>query len=122
MDNQFSVEDVLDDIIDTALSVCLRQSQGKADFNILSKGVVQVKPFIFSEPFYLEKAITHAAKAVYIASVIKYGIQHFKRFSKNTDMKDWVITEPMNTKLNKMKKTDPEAFFYLYQVSEMGKI
>jgi hypothetical protein len=121
-ENQSNIEEVLNDIIETALSVCLRQIQGKADFDILTKGIIQVKPFIFSEPFHLEKAITHAAKAVYIASVIKYNIQHFSRFSKSIDMKDWVITEPMNTKLNKMKKTDPEAFFYLYLVSEMEKI
>ena len=31
------------------------------------------------------------------------------------------ITEPMNTKLNKIKKTDPEAFFYLYQMFEIVK-
>jgi predicted nucleotidyltransferase component of viral defense system len=120
-ENQSNIEEVLDDIIETALSVCLRQSQGKADFDILTKGVIQIKPFIFSEPFHLEKAITHAAKAVYIASAIKHNIQHFNRFSKSIDMKDWIITEPINTKLNKMKKTDPEAFFYLYQVSEMEK-
>jgi hypothetical protein len=120
--NQSNIEDVLDDIIETALSICLRQSQGKADFDILTKGIIQVKPFIFSEPFHLEKAITHAAKTVYIASAIKHNIQHFSHFSKSIDMKNWIITEPMNTKLNKMKKTDPEAFFYLYQVSEMGKI
>jgi len=35
--------------------------------------------------------------------------------------KEWIITEPMNTKLNKIKKFDPEAFFYLYQMAEMGK-
>jgi hypothetical protein len=120
-ENKSNIDNVLDDIIETALSVCLRQSQGRANFNILAKGIIQVKPFIFSEPFYLEKAIACAAKAVYIASAIKYGIQNFSRFSKAIDMKDWIITVPMNTKLNKMKKTDPEAFFYLYQVSEMMK-
>lgn len=121
-ENQNSIKDVLDDIIETALSVCLRQSLGKADFSILSKGIAQVKPFIFSELFHLEKAITHAAKAAYIASVIKYNIKQFNHFSQNIDMKDRVIVEPMNTKLNKIKKTDPEAFFYLHQVSEMMKI
>jgi hypothetical protein len=119
--NQNSINDVLDDIIETALSVCLRQSQGKTDFNILSKGIMQVKPFIFSEPFHLEKAITHAAKAVYIASAIKYGIKDFSHFSRDIDMKGWIITELMNTKLNKIKKSDPEAFFYLCKVSEMMK-
>jgi len=118
--NTSSIYDVLDDIIETSLSVCLRQSQGKSDFNILHKGIKQVKPFIFSEQFHLEKAITYAAKAAYIATVIKYGINNFSRFNKNFEMKDWIITE-INTKLNKIKKTDPEAFYYLYQMSEIMK-
>ena len=120
-ENKSSIENVLDDITETALSVCLRQNQGKSDFNILHRGIIQVKPFIFSEQFHLEKAITHAAKAAYIASVIKFGVKYFSRFSKELDMKDWIITEPMNTKLNKIKKTDPEAFYYLYQMSEIVK-
>jgi hypothetical protein len=114
-ENQCSIENVLNDIIETSLSVCLRQSIGKADFDILAKGIVQVKPFIFSEPFHLEKAITYAAKAVYIASVIKHSVMQFKHFNPAIDMKSWIITEPMNTKLNKIKKSNPEAFFYLYQ-------
>ena len=120
-ENKDSIANVLDDIVETALSVCLRQNQVKSDFNILHRGIIQVKPFIFSEQFHLEKAITHAAKAAYIASVIKFGVKYFNRFSKEFDMKDWIITEPMNTKLNKIKKTDPEAFYYLYQMSEIVK-
>jgi len=119
-ENKSNIENVLDDIIETALSVCLRQSQGKSDFNILHKGIIQVKPFIFSEQFHLEKAITHAAKTAYIASVLKFGIKQFSRFRKEVDMKDWIITAPMNTKLNKIKKTDPEAFYYLYQIYEIS--
>ena len=115
------MKNVLDDIIETALSVCLRQNQGKSDFNILQRGIIQVKPFIFSEQFHLEKAITYASKTAYIATAIKFGIKHFSRFSKELDMKDLVIVEPLNTKLNKIKKTDPEAFYYLYQMSEIVK-
>jgi hypothetical protein len=114
-ENHGNIEHVLNDIIDTALSVCLRQSIGKADFDILSKSIVQVKPFIFSEPFHLEKAITYAAKTVYIASAIKHSAIQFQHFNSAIDMKNWIITEPMNTKLNKIKKSNPEAFFYLYQ-------
>ena len=120
-ENKSSIENVLDDIIETALSVCLRQSQGNSDFNILQRGIIQVKPFIFSEQFHLEKAITHAAKAAYIATVIKFGVKHFCRFNKELDMRDWIITKPMNTKLNKIKKNNPEAFYYLYQMSEIEK-
>ena len=87
----------------------------------LQNPIKQTKPFIFSEQFHLEKAITYAAKAAYIASVIKFGVKQFNRFSKELDMKNLVITEPTNTKLNKIKKTDPEAFYYLYQMSEIVK-
>jgi len=116
-----TIENVLDDIIETALSVCLRQSQGRADFSVLNRGIIQVKPFIFSESFHLEKAIIHAAKSAYIACVIKYGIKQFKHFSQGIDMRDWIIAEPMNSKLNKIKKSAPEAFFYLHQMAEMIK-
>ena len=34
-------------------------------------------------------------------------------------MKDWQIKEPISTKLNKLKKSNPEAFFYLFQLSEI---
>jgi hypothetical protein len=118
-ESKCSIDDVLNDIIETSLSVCLRQSQGHADFEILSRGITQVKPFIFSEFFHLEKAIAYAAKAAYIAAVIKYNIKQINHFNPGIDMKDWIIVEHLNTKLNKIKKFNPEAFFYLYQISKM---
>jgi hypothetical protein len=115
------VQDVLNDIIDNALEICLRGNHGKADYDVLLKGINQVKGFIFSESFHLEKAITYAAKTVYIASLIKYGQTEIKRFeaSRLPEIKTWQITKPLNTKLNKIKKTDAEAFFYLYQTLKM---
>lgn len=116
-----TVQDVLDDIMDNSLEICLRGNHGKADFSILSKGIVQVKGFIYSETFHLEKAITYAAKAAYISTVIKYGQKEIKKYDagKALEMRDWLIQEPIKTKLNKLKKTNPEAFFYLYQLSEI---
>jgi|LSQX01.3.fsa_nt_gb hypothetical protein len=120
-ENTCTVSDVLDDIIDNSLEICLRGNHGKADFAVLSKGITQVKGFIHSESFHLERAITYAAKAAYMATVIKYGQKELRRFdnAKIQDMKDWLIKEPISTKLNKLKKTNAEAFFYLYQLSEI---
>ncbi|KAA6325283.1 hypothetical protein EZS27_025485 [termite gut metagenome] len=120
-DNKCTVLDVLDDIINNSLEICLRGNHGKADFTILSKGIVQVKGFIYSESFHLEKAITYAAKAAYIAAIIKYEQKEIGKYdaAKVQEMKDWLIKEPINTKLNKLKKSNPEAFFYLYQLSEI---
>jgi hypothetical protein len=114
-----NVSDVLEDLIENALSVCLRQTIGKAEFDVLNRGIVQIKSFVFSEGFHLEKAITYAAKVAYIAALIKYEAKEIMRFNPTENMRDWLIKEPMNTKLNKLKKSNPEAFFYLYQLSEL---
>jgi hypothetical protein len=117
-DNLFSVEEVLDDIIETALSVCLRQNQGKTNFDILGRGIIQVKSFIFSELFHLEKAITYAAKTAYLAAIVKYKKNEIVRYTPEIVITDWFV-EKMNTKLNKLKKANREAFFYLYQIEKM---
>jgi hypothetical protein len=119
-DNRYTVSDVLDDIIDNSLEICLRGNYGKADFEILSKGITQVKGFIYSESFHIERAITYAAKAAYLAAMIKYGQKEVINFdpAKILEMKDWLIQDPALNKLNKLKKSNPEAFFYLYQLSE----
>jgi predicted nucleotidyltransferase component of viral defense system len=119
--NKCSIKDVLNDIIETSFAVCLRQNIGNTDFFTINKGITQVKSFIFSESFHVEKAIVYAAKAAYLAALLKYDAKNIKRYSNNIDMKDWIISSPMNTKLNKLKKTDTQSFFYLYQISEMMK-
>lgn len=120
--NVCTVSDVLDDIIDNSLEICLQGNHGKADFSILNKGIVQVKGFIYSETFHLEKAITYAAKAAYMAVVIKYKQKDIRKYdaTKVLEMKDWQIKNPISNKLNKLKKSNPEAFFYLYQLSEIA--
>jgi hypothetical protein len=121
-DNRYTVSDVLDDIIDNSLEICLRGNYGKADFEILSKGITQVKSFIYSESFHIERAITYAARVAYMAAVIKYGQKEMARFdmAKIQEMKDWLIEAPALGKLNKLKKSNPEAFFYLYRMADMA--
>lgn len=117
----YTIDDVLEDILDNAMSICLRKKYGNADYEILTKGITQIKSFIFSESFHLETAINYATKVIYIASLIKYKATEMLHFTKDSikEMKDWKIGEPMSTKLNKLKKTDVEAFFYLYQASKL---
>jgi hypothetical protein len=43
-----------------------------------------------------------------------------KIFKDPLELKDWLIAEPMNTKLNKLKKSNPEAFFYWYKIYELA--
>ncbi len=104
---------VFDDIFENCLSICLRSSFGNANFDILQKGIIQADSYIFSERYHLEKAITHAARTAFMAALIEFR-QPIQFFQPSTDMSSWSIDAPFQA-LNKIKKTNPEAFFYWYQ-------
>ena len=115
-----SVGDVLDDTIKTALSLCLKKDiDNTTNFKIISNGVKRVNSHIFSESFNIDTAVIYAAKAAYLAAAVKTGAVHIERFDKSIDMKMWTISAPMDTKLNKIKKSRPEAFFYLWQMADL---
>jgi len=108
--------DVLEDTYQTALSIVTRGAEGKGDFSQLLLGIQRVTRFIFSESYHLEKAITHATKAAYVATLIKHNQKAIKKFDNPLQMKDWTIGEPMNLRLNRLKKSNPEAFYYWYKI------
>jgi hypothetical protein len=112
---------VLDDIFQTALCLATRGKAGKGDFTALQNGVSQIRAYIFSESYHIEKAIVHAARAAYCVKLIETGEKKFSRFEKAEQIIDWNIDSPLDTKLNKLKKSNPEAFFYWYQVYLLGK-
>ena len=115
-DKHFSVDDILHDTMDHALSICFQKSRNNVEYQVLERGIKQVSSHIFSEPFHIEEAILSAAKAYYLVSQIETdGITIEKYSSRQSErMRDWLFTDYEYTKLNKLKKPNPEAFFYLY--------
>lgn len=107
---------VLNDIGQTALCLATRGKAGAGDFAALQNGVSQIKAYIFSESYHIEKAIAYAARAAYLAKLIESGETSFVRFDNAEQVSNWIIEAPLDTRLNKLKKTNPEAFFYWYQV------
>ena len=117
--NALDEQDVLEDIFQTSLCIASRGADGKGNFEQLQLGIQRIRSFIFSESYHLEKAIIHASKAAYLSSLIKYDAKEVEKFKDPTQIKDWVIEKPMNNKLNKLKKSNPEAFFYWYKIYEL---
>jgi len=111
-------EDVLNDIYQTALCLVSRGLDGNGSFDELQKGIQRIRNLIFSESYQIEKAIIHASKAAYMATLIKYNASSFDKFEHVQQLIDWTISEPFNTKLNKLKKSNPEAFFYWCKIYE----
>ena len=112
---------VLDDIFNTALTVSTRGKEGTANFKALQEGISQVKAFIFSESYHIEKAIVHLSKAAYLAKLIEHRATTFTHFNNPLEVKDWTIKQPFYTRLNKLKKSNSEAFFYWFRVYELEK-
>lgn len=118
-ENKITESDVLEDIYQTSLCIVTRGIDGKGNFDELQKGLQRIGSFIFSENYHIEKAIIHASKAAYLSTLIQYNAEDIIKFENPNEMKNWLISEPLNTKLNKLKKSNPEAFFYWYKIYEL---
>ena len=119
--NTLTEQNVLEDIYQTSLCIVTRGLDGKGDFDQLQQGIQRISRFIFSESYHIEKAITHASKVAYFAALIKYDAKTIDKYGDPLQMKEWIIGEPLNTKLNRLKKSNPEAFYYWYKIYKLDK-
>ena len=114
-----AVDDVLDDIFETSLCISTHGRMGKGKFSDLTDGIARIKGFIISGSYYIDNAILSAAKAAYMSSLIRKNKTKIEKFKNVAEIKDWTIESTNYNKLNKLKKTNQEAFFYWYKaVSE----
>ena len=119
--NDNSPEDVLEDIAQTGIVISTRGKSGIGNFEELQKGIRNIRNYIFSESFHIDRAIIPAAKAAYLTALIRTKEKDIKRYSNPLEIAQWIIEVPFNTRLNKLKKSNPEAFFYWYQTIELTK-
>jgi hypothetical protein len=105
---------VMDDIVGNCLSISLRQQVANTNYEVMQLGLRQIANYIFSERYLIEKAIVHASRTAYLIALIKTETA-IERFDNKIDMSTWQIEQPNNTKLNKHKKSNTEAFFYWFK-------
>jgi hypothetical protein len=119
--DKLSSDSILDDIYETSLCLSLRGQDGKGNFEELQTGIQNIFNFIVSENFHIESAITHASKASYLSALMKKDVNEIKRYTSPVDVAELIIESPFNTKLNKLKKSNTEAFFYWYHTTSLLK-
>ena len=109
-----NIQQVLDDIYHTALCISMRGVESPDEFKLLQDGIIRIGNFIHSEKYTLDSAIINAAKAAYLSKLLEYDINEVHHYDpdKLGDLAAQTIQQPLPTKLNKLKKTHPEAFFY----------
>lgn len=108
---------VLDDAFLAALTICDRDLKD-SNFQHLAKGIHNIKPHIFYR-FVIEDAMIGAAKVMLLSTLLR---QNFKetpdKFGAAKGVIDWLITSADFNRFNKLKRTNPEAFFYIYKTWE----
>jgi len=69
----------------------------------------------------LESAIVNASKAAYLSKIIETGrtvINHFNQ-DNISELLDTEVVVPLPTKLNRLKKTNIEAFYYWSEIQKL---
>lgn len=112
---------VYDDIRNTALVLATRgKIDSNNDFELLKEGVDKLKSHIYVGRYTLDMAISDAAKAAYLATVIQYGHDRLEKYSGNAaDVKDMTISPVISKEVAKIRRGNPEAFYYWSKISEM---
>lgn len=106
-----------DEVLKDTWNACytLAERDMKSDeFKHLQLGIKNFTNFIIDR-FSIEEAITASAKVAYLTSLLNKENQETERFKNPLEIKDWLIEDQTYNKLNKLKKTNPEAFFYWYK-------
>ena len=118
-----NIQQVLDDIYQTSLTICMRGLENLEEYKLLQDGISRIGSFIHSEKYTLDSAIINAAKVAYLSKLIEKGIDEINHYvpADISQLSSKVLELPIPTKLNKLKKTHPEAFFYFNEIQLLGK-
>ena len=114
------VEQVFNDIRQTALCISTRGKVGAGDFNLIQDGIIRVKSFMYKQHYTIDEAIVDAARAAYLATAIEKGLSKIETYTGNpASIKDLVIRPSLTNKLNKLRSNLPEAYYYWAKTSEL---
>ena len=122
---EITAEQVLDDIIATALLIGKTEKHHtddeKSKYAEIRTGLDQFGNFLMTGNFYIDTAIESAAKAAYLAAKLK--VKDFSDIQRNVDegTSFQFETMPFNT-LNRLRKIRNGSLFYWSRVAELLSI
>lgn len=112
---------IYDDIRTTAMALATRgKVDPVGDFELLKEGVDKLKSHIYSGRYTLDNAITDAAKAAYLATLIEKGATEIEKYGGNVnELKEMSIHPILSKELAKIRRGNPEAYYYWVKTSEL---
>ena len=86
----------------------------------MQKGIKSITSFMYRQKYHLEDAIIDASKAAYLSVLLESEINNVRHFDNNPlSVSNMTIGRVLTTKLNKLKISNPEAFFYWALTDEL---
>lgn len=111
-----NIGDVLEDIYQTSLCISRQGQEGDGNFTELQIGIRNIRNYIFSERFEQNKATIAASKSAYVAMLISKVQTQVAFYESPNQLIDLEIP---GTRLGRLKRNNPEAFFYWYQAKKL---
>ena len=105
-------QDALQDSFETCLVIANRDEKDEK-FKWLLQGNKRLINYIL-RTYSIDHAIVSAAKTAYVIQLIKNSQNEWQQYSSPEQVKDLVIDHMAYPKIHKLKKSNPEAFFYWY--------
>ncbi|MFA5816596.1 MAG: nucleotidyl transferase AbiEii/AbiGii toxin family protein [Bacteroidales bacterium] len=118
------VEDVIQDIFSTALILAKRDKNlaepDISKFSDLQSGILMFKGYLITGTFRIEDAIVASAKAAcFTRAFLHHSDNPFQLFDDKTNLTEWEILNLEYNFLNRLKRTNREAFYYWFKCLEM---
>lgn len=110
-----TANEVLEDTWKACYALAERDIKSE-EFNHLQLGIRNFTNFTIDR-FSIDEAITAGAKVAYLIKLLQSEKEiKIERFKNPLEIKDWLIEDQQYNKLNKLKKNNPEAFYYWYKI------
>lgn len=110
---------VLQDTTETC-HILAQRDRARQEFIHLQTGITNITNFILDR-FKIEEAITASAKIAYLCKLLEADkTDEPVRFESPAQLAELSIESTNHLKLNKLKKTNPEAFYYWHKSVELN--
>lgn len=109
-----TAKEVLEDTWHTCYTLAEREAKSE-HFKQLQLGVKNFTNFTIDK-FTIEEAIIAAAKVAYLTKLLQSDKSiKIEKFKNPLEIKEWLIEDQQYNKLSKLKKNNPEAFYYWFK-------
>lgn len=124
----FTTDEVIEDVIATSRLICHIDFKGHAETTNtaeLRAGMKSIQSFLVAARFSLPEAKLAASRAAFVATLLKKRLtgEKLNRYQFTSEKIEQFRNEQLTgdlVDLNKLKRTNPEAFYYWWLISKLG--